>query len=281
MTPVVVVGNAVLDVCVEVDVTELPVGRQVPTAVTFRAGGGLSNVGLDLAELGVEVRAVGVVGDDRPGHMLGDMLPWQLVRCTGHTTEVSVIATRGDRTIMNQQGSASASLDQATSLVPDGVQLVMAYLNCSAVASSDTVAFVQAVRERTIGIVAGINGVFSQERRMAVLEALPYIDLLVLNDIEARWLTGLETLEDVLSDLEQRVAAAMVTCGAKGAVYVERTFRKLFGAEPVAAPRSLGAGDALLAGVTRGLAAGKDRIAACADGCEVAAAWVRGEFGYR
>ncbi|MGH3922358.1 MAG: hypothetical protein ACRDTT_05730 [Pseudonocardiaceae bacterium] len=59
MRPVVVVGNAVLDICVEVDVTELPVGRQIPAAVTFRAGGGLSNVGLDLAELGVDVRAVG------------------------------------------------------------------------------------------------------------------------------------------------------------------------------------------------------------------------------
>ena len=159
--------------------------------------------------------------------------------------------------------------------------MVMAYLNCSAVSSSDTVAFVQALHERTTGIVAGINGVFSQERRIAVLEALPYIDLLVLNDIEARWLTGLETLEDVLLDLGQRVAAAMVTRGSEGAVYVERTIRRLFRAEPAAAPRSLGAGDALLAGVTRGLAAGKGRIAACADACEVAAAWVRGEFGYR
>lgn len=281
MKSVVVVGNAVLDVCVEVDMTELPVGRQVPTAVTFQAGGGLSNVGLGLSELGVDVRAVGVVGDDNPGGMLDDMLPWQLLRCTGTTTEVSVITTQGERTIMNQQGSASLPLEQATLLVPEGVQLVMAYLNCSAVALSDTVAFVQAVRERVVGIVAGLNGVFSQERRVMVLEALPYIDLLVLNDIEARWLTGLEELEDVLSDLEQKVPAAMVTRGGEGAVYVERRSRRVFRAEPVAAPRSLGAGDALLAGVTRGLAAGKDRIAACADGCEIAAAWVRGEFGYR
>ena len=278
MNPVVVVGNTVLDVCVDVDVTELPAGRQIPAAVSFQAGGGLPNVGMDLVSLGTEVRAVGAIGDDPVGSMLGAMLPWPLVRCTGATTEVSVVAARGDRTIVNQQGSASVTLDEATALVPDGALVVMAYLNCSAVAPGDTVAFLASVRDRSAGIVAGMNGVFSEARRTVALEAMPYVDLLVLNDIEARWLTGRESVDDVLSEASKVVPAVIVTRAAQGAVYVEGTLRKDFPAEPVAAARSLGAGDALLAGVTAALAAGAEPVDACAHGSAVAARGVRREF---
>lgn len=277
MTAIVVVGNTVLDVCVDVDVTELPPGRQIPAAVSFQAGGGLPNVGLDLVALGSEVRAVGAIGDDPVGSMLGAMLPWSLVRCAGATTEVSVIAARGDRTIVNQQGSASLTLD-GTGLVPEGALVVMAYLNCSAVPPGDTVAFLASARAQFARIVAGMNGVFSEERRTVALEAMPYVNLLVLNEIEARWLTYCERLDDVLSGLELLVPEAIVTRAAQGAVYVGPTSRTEFTVEPVADARSLGAGDALLAGVAAALNAGTEPVDACAEGCRVAARWVRREF---
>jgi sugar/nucleoside kinase (ribokinase family) len=80
---------------------------------------------------------------------------------------------------------------------------------------------------------------------------LDQLDTLVLNAVEAVWLSGTETLEaasDALAALARR------TCISDG--------------------RSLGAGDAFLAGLAAALADGDGWDAACERGQAVAGAWV-------
>jgi hypothetical protein len=77
------------------------------------------------------------VGDDRIGRLVNDLLPWPVTMVSGQRTEISVIGTVGERTILNQQGTAYLSSQDVTDLLPDNAVVVFAYLNCCCVWPED------------------------------------------------------------------------------------------------------------------------------------------------
>src|SRR5207253_2004350 len=111
-------------------------------------------------------------------------------------------------------------------------------------------------RPRAAHIIAGLNGVFAESRRQAALGILASIDVLVANQFEAGWLGATSTLEATCRFLSTSVRRAVVTLGPRGAVVVEGGRTLHLPAAEVKVCRSLGAGDAFLAGLVESVARG-------------------------
>jgi ribokinase len=274
--PVAVVGNVVLDVTVDVHLAAVPAGRQTPAPIGFLPGGGLPNVCARLEETGTPVLALGAIGDDPPGRLLRDLLPWDVASVPGAATEVSVIATRGDRAILNAQGTATLPVSEAAPRLRVAGVALFAYLNCCSLATADVPAAVAAADRAGCTVVGALNGVFSAERRRAVLDVLDRLDLLVLNVVEAAWLTGAPTPDAAAGRLAGLARRACLTLGPDGLLLLDGVRERRWATEPIPDGRSLGAGDALLAGLAAALADGAGWDAACERGLSTARAWVAG-----
>jgi sugar/nucleoside kinase (ribokinase family) len=275
-SPVALVGNVTLDICVDVDFADVARGAQSDTTVSFLPGGGLPNVGQSMEELGTRVLPIGAVGHDQIGRLVNDLLPWPVTMVSGQRTEISVIGTVGERTILNQQGTAYLSPQDVTDLLPDNAVVVFAYLNCCCVRPKELRAVVEMARERGATLIGALNGVFSDERRAAVLGVLDELDVLVMNQQEASWLAGGADLQGALHFLADSVCPAVITLGARGLIHLRDGRQTQLAAEPVMNPRTLGAGDAFLAGMVTARLSGHGSEDACGLGQRAAAAWVAG-----
>jgi sugar/nucleoside kinase (ribokinase family) len=272
--PIVVVGNVVLDVTVDVDLPSLPVGRQTPAPVGLQAGGGLPNVGGLLEAMGKPVLAVGAVGDDAAGRLVRQLLPWELVSVPGATTEVSVIATGGDRTIINSEGTATVPGSWFASQLPESGVALFGYLNCCSLAVADVPGAVRAARRANCTVVGGLNGVFTEERRSVVADVLDEVDLLVLNEAEALWLAGTATLEAACGAFGSRSSRTCITLGPDGALLIDQGRVRRWRTKAITNGRTLGAGDAFLSGVVAAVTEDAGWVAACEHGVSAARAWV-------
>src|SRR5579859_2148960 len=96
--------------------------------------------------MGKPIAALGAIGDDAAGRLVQQMVRWDLVTVPGAATEVSVIATRGDRSIVNSSGSATLPLPQVAGRLPAGGVVLFAYLNACSLAVADLRGAVLAAR---------------------------------------------------------------------------------------------------------------------------------------
>jgi ribokinase len=272
---VLLLGNLTLDVTVDSDIASTSGGRQVPAVVEFATGGGAANVAKALDRLKCQYLALGACGTDPAGQIVSAMTPWHVTKRARASTEISVVMTRGERTILNSQGTANLSLPTVLGSVPDEGLLVIAYLNCCGLRPSDVPRVVQRATARRSTVVAGLNGVFSRERRRVVRAALPNVSLLVLNELEALWLTGTSTISTATAWLVKNRIHALVTLGASGAVHIHGPRIENVRRSRVKARRTLGAGDAFLAGVSHGLADGESCDGLIDSGFASAGQWVQ------
>lgn len=277
MRKVVVLGNVTLDIRVGVDWTAVLPGTQMPSDIAFIPGGGAANVSLRLRASRIHSQMLGCVGDDDPGRLVSRLLPQAPIVRVRSTTEVSVVVAGGERTIFNQQGSASLPAEIALRRIPPASVLVVAYLNCSGLPIAQTPRFIKAARHRAQLIVAAMNGVFSEPRRRASWDALPSVDVAVMNRREAMWLTETGTLTAAAAVLARRTRAAVVTNGAHPAIVIHDGRRRSVPVRQLRVRRTLGAGDAFLGGLAGSLARdSSDLDLAIRAGLASAGRWVRG-----
>ena len=90
----------------------------------------------------------------------------------------------------------------------------------------------------------------------------PHVDVLVVNEHEARDLAGAADLADAVDQLALRVPALVVTLGARGAVVVSDGVRTSVPGTPVVAVDTTGAGDCFCGVLAARLAAGDDLVTA-------------------
>ncbi|WP_170335761.1 ribokinase [Ruegeria arenilitoris] len=216
-------------------------------------GGKGANMSVAAARAGCQVSHIGAVGPD--GRWAKDRLTEYGVD-TRHITEVDVptghaiiaVDAEGENLIVLYPGSNHAlevqQLEQALSLAKSGDLLVM---------QNETNAQVEAAR---LGHELGLTVCYAAApfQADAVQAVLPYLDFLILNQIEAEQLqqaTG-------LSAADLPVEHVVVTLGSNGARYHQRgKDPEVFDAHKVQAVDTTGAGDTftgyVLAGMDRGM----------------------------
>ncbi len=261
-----VVGSIALDTRLRLD--HLPASGEIMTAssATIGLGGKGANQSVAVARSGVDVRLVGCIGDDNAGRLVLEELASYGVDTeliTVHAEErtgrgyVLVEADRSVRTIVlpgaNTRTDVEAVHDVADRLESAAVILLQGEIG-------------QAAIEEAIRMAAHWPS-------LVVLNPTPvlhidpdlyqYVDALVVNEIEAAALCGVEVshdvaeVEDMAVRLGERGPSVVVSLGAEGAVVAPaRRPVEFVLAESTEVVDLAGAGDAFVGVLTAGLAKG-------------------------
>ena len=233
-------------------------------------GGCAANVAVDLARLGCRVALAAAVGRDMFGRFVRETVAAAGVDCT-HLTESTTRDTSGTL-IINARGqdrrfihSAGANADfTGTEMTPDLIRsgrvlYLGGYLLCEEHSAERVAAAFRQARELGIPTVLDVVVPRPEECRSRLEPVLPWTDVFLPNDDEARLITG---LDDPLAQAEEfrRMGArtVVVTRGGKGAVLVGERERLRAAAYPVEFVDGTGSGDAFDAGYIYGMLHGRD-----------------------
>lgn len=251
-------------------------------------GGSSCNVLLDLAKLkaGIPLYACGILGDDADGRFVKSTLEGLDVD-TSHVsvrkglissyTDVMTVRESGRRTFFHFRGANGTldvehlqNLDVPARIVHLGYLLLLDRLD-----SEDPEFGVRAARAldalQSSGYETSVDVVSENSARFQkiVTPCLPYIDYLILNEIEAGNSTGcrIRTEEDMVDEEQVLTAAARLLEGGVGKAVVihfpegaygitvagEEVFEPSYQVEEKDIAGTAGAGDAFCAGVLYGL----------------------------
>ncbi len=185
-------------------------------SIQYAAGGCVPNVAIDLKKIApsLPVRAVGKIGDDAEGKFVTSLLLSNSVATQGLTvmagektsfTEVMSIPG-GQRTFFVYPGaSANFGIADMNFETIDGKILHLGYfLLLQKVDNGDGLKILQAAKER--GIETSIDLVSeNSDRYNLVLPCLPYTDYLIVNELEAGRLAGIEPIAENLEKIARRL----------------------------------------------------------------------------
>ena len=282
MSRVVCVGDVMVDVLAQLP-GELAVGSDTPAPISLLGGGSAANTAAWLARAGIQTTFVGRVGDDVLGRMAVDDLAGEgvslavsvdPVRPTG--TCIVLVDATGERTMVPAAG-ANSGLDEA--VLPDDLLAAGARLHVSAYAlfnpGSRGAVDALVARAVTADVPVSVDAASAAPLRdfgpEEFLRWLPSGALLFANLDEAEVLAGSGAAEDLARTLGSRSGAAIVKCGADGAVWSDGTDVVSVTTEAVTPVDSTGAGDAFAAGVLSQFVRGGDTEAALREGNRLAA----------
>ena len=231
-------------------------------------GGAAANVAVGLARLGVPVGFVSVVGDDEFGHLLRSRLAQEGVDVEAmrasaeHATGLCFISVSddGERSFHNRGGSSGSAL------TPDDIPAerlgTASWVHFGSDFIVEDSAF--AAVERAYNTAGGViscdpNLRLSRWRDGSILatrigQLLAHSDVAKCSAEEAPMLTGERDPRDAARMLVERGASlAVVTLGAKGALWARQNDEGHVEAPSVSAIDTTGAGDAFMAGLIAGL----------------------------
>ena len=279
-------GVHVLDVLVR-PVEAIPEGQggQLVDEIRIGPAGTAGGTAVTLAKLGATVRSAGAIGTDPAGDMLLELLQRYgvdtalLVRRKEHQTSASVLPIRpnGERPAFHVIGANGTygpddapwdAIESATHLHLGGPE------------------FMGGEAAAKILFHARANGVVTAADVLApgdpgLLEwigpALGELDYLLPNDEQVLGLTGeTDLVAGCRALIDSGVGCVAATCGADGAVVVTGESAERVPAFAVDVVDTTGCGDAFSAGFLRGLALGRDHVAAARLGCATAARVAQG-----
>jgi ribokinase len=271
---ILVVGSVNIDLVLRVDRHPEPGETVAGTSLDRLPGGKGGNQAAALARLGSDVALHGCVGADTDGRWSRDELAAAGVdvtalRATGAAptgTAVVVVDAAGANRIVVVPG-ANAAVEPPDD--PTGFDLLLTQLEVP-------LAVVEAAVSRAsrVGVRVVLNAAPATPLPDGLLAA---VDVLVLNETEARAIGGADDVVDAAQALRRRgVEAVVVTRGAAGALVLGPDDR----AADVPAPRvavvdTTGAGDCFTAALVHRLARGDEVVEAARFACTAAALSVR------
>jgi sugar/nucleoside kinase (ribokinase family) len=265
--------------CVQVDLVLTPVS-DLPRAGTsafvddmsLRVGGAGANAALALAEVGMDPRLVGCVGDDHFGRwILDELQPHGLagdisVDDHGRTgLTVACEAPLRDRSFLTYLGvTATAS----STIVPDDALsadhlLLCDYFCAPGMRGEPSRALLAAARAggaTTYFDTSWDAAGWHEQTREELFELLPLVDVFLPNEEEACALAATASVPDAGRQLQARSGGwVVVKLGASGCVAFGPGGAQLTSRAPaVEAADTIGAGDAFNAGLVAALAAERD-----------------------
>ena len=278
------IGDVMLDVITKIDVmpSQINYGSDTPSQISTHGGGAAGNVASWLTRTDATATIVGHVGNDAAGSALAaefdalGVLHNNLVVENAHSGVVVVLVDpTGERTMFPDNGANSGlhigdlpDLDGFTAVYLSG------YSPLDPLSLPGIKEMITKIRAAGIPIyfdpasVGGMKTVPLAE----VKSWLPMMDVILLNEEEAFYLSGSTNIEDSLDFLLHSCETAVIKRGSHGAVGKSR------GSESVSVPAlhttvvdTTGAGDSFAAGFISHFAAKKDLQQAMMAGAEVAA----------
>jgi len=263
LSGVTIVGSANMDIVFAVERIPKPGETLIAgSAARFPGGKGL-NQAVAAARAGAKTTFIGAVGADDNGRAL---------TATMTQAGISVVQLRviGDETAAADTGQAFIVVDG----VGENTIIVVSGANASVTALTD--ADVEVLRgsdvvllqlESPIEIVTAAAAVAHSAHAIVMLNAAPArelpdalmlaLDLLIVNEHEARLISGLEELEGASIALAARVPRLVVTLGANGSVLFDAGAEVArISAPKVTAIDTTGAGDTFCGALAAALADG-------------------------
>ena len=261
---VVVVGSANADLVLRLAELPRPGETLLATDTSRLPGGKGANQAVAAARAGASTTLIAAIGDDADGRLVRDALvaagvDVRLVRTSSAPTGLAVVLLddRGQNSIVVAPG-ANATIERLRpdehDVVRDGdVLLCQLEVPLPVVIEAAHVA-------RAAGRVVVVNAAPSRPLPDALVEV---VDVLIVNEHEAREIAGTDDLDDAVDALLTRVPTVVVTLGAAGARVAERTGpRQLLPAPAVRPVDTTGAGDTFCGVFAAGLATGSSMTAA-------------------
>lgn len=244
-----------------------------PGRVIQRPGGVGRNIASRLRALGAEVRLLTALGNDGPSDMLAGF-------CRGEGIDLS-LSVKTDRPcptylcIHDEKGDMAAAVNDMTAmdaLTPEVIQARAAAINQSDACVLDTNLSADALEAVaacvTVPLIADPVSTVKAQRLRGIL---PRLTAVKPNQMEAAALTG-EYHPDKAAEglLRAGVKNIFISLGAEGVYYAGGGEKGVMPAKKLPAVPLTGAGDALCAGLTMALLAGKSPRESAREGCQAA-----------
>jgi sugar/nucleoside kinase (ribokinase family) len=237
------------------------------------SGGCAANTSTTLVRVGVKAKVAGKVGDDTYGSFIMQDLASKGVEIAGistshrHGTSKTVIlpVIGEDRRFIHTFGAnadfGAADIDREA-LTEAGVFYVGGYMVLPNLAQDDLAALFQLARSHSVCtaldvvVPAGAASVSLRDLE----HVLPFVDVFLPNDEEARHLTGEEEpRRQAEALLRAGCATVVITRGGRGALLMDQTQIIEASAFDVTLVDSSGAGDAFAGGFIAGMMMGLDQ----------------------
>jgi sugar/nucleoside kinase (ribokinase family) len=287
-TTVITLGVHVVDVLVR-PVQEIPEGQggQLVEQIRITPAGSAGGTAVTLAKLGARARSAGAIGRDELGDVILELLgrfgvdASLLVRRDDVQTSASVLPIRpdGSRPAFHVVG---ANATYSAAHAPWDAIEQAAYLHMGApefMGGEEAAKILSFAREH--GVVTSADILAPGEQAAAILDwiapAFAHLDYLLPSEEQVLALTGeRELVAGCGALLAKGVGCVAATCGADGAVVVDRDGAQRVPAFAVDVVDTTGCGDAFSAGFLRGLSLGRSRRDAATLGCAAAALVAQG-----
>ena len=278
------IGDVMLDVVTKIDVlpSQINYGSDTPAKISTHGGGAAGNVAAWLTRTDARATIVGHVGNDAAGSALVSEFDalgvrhHNLVVDNGHSGVVVVLVDpTGERTMFPDNGANSGlQIGDLPDLEGFNAVYISGYSPLDPLSLAGIKEMIAKIRTKGITIyfdpasVGGMKEVPIDE----VKSWLPMMDVILLNEEEACYLSGSTDIEVSLEYLLQHCETVVIKRGSHGAIGKSR------GGESVSVPAipttvvdTTGAGDSFAAGFISYFATKKDLTRALMAGAEVAA----------
>lgn len=281
MPRILCIGDLMLDVLVLID-SQINYGSDTKASISTHGGGAAANTATWLASDGNEVFFVSRAGSDAAADaVIAELDHWGInhmeLRVPGAKTGVVVVIVdeTGQRTMFPDSGANSGL---ALSDLPDLSGFDAAFISGYSLFNESSTAgveqIIQEIRRSGIPIFFDPASVGTMEAfgKSRILPYLNYMDVLLLNEDEALYLTETNNFEDALTTLIENTKTVIIKLSGKGAI--GRTFDskpKLIPSEYVTPVDTTGAGDAFAAGFIASWIKTKELEAAILAGNQLAA----------
>lgn len=278
------IGDVMLDVITKIGVlpSQINYGSDTPAIISTHGGGAAANVASWLTKAGAHSTIVGHVGNDAAGSALAsefDALGVQhhnLVVDNGHSGVVVVLVDpTGERTMFPDNGANSGlHIGDLPELKGYDAVYISGYSPLDPLSLPGIKEMITKIREANIPIYfdpASVGGM----KEVAIDEVkswLPLMDVLLLNEEEACYLSGSTDIEISLDYLLQHCQTVVIKRGSHGAIGKSRGGQSIsIPAIPADVADTTGAGDSFAAGFISHFAIHKDLNRALMAGAEIAA----------
>ena len=252
------IGDAALDVIVKMQ-TELHVGSDTSSQISMHGGGAAANTATWLADLGHDVYFSCRLGDDAAGRAIASEfdqwgIEYRKEFLTKEKTGVVVVLVNnaGERTMFPDSG-ANSGIDEKNlpPLVGFDAAFLSGYSLFNPLSTSGVLRMISMIKAANIPLIfdPASVGTMTAFGRQRVLEILPLMDIALMNDDEARFITATNDLKSALAFLTSLIPMVVIKTGSSGAIG-----QLLDGApietstEAITAIDTTGAGDAFAAG---------------------------------
>jgi sugar/nucleoside kinase (ribokinase family) len=269
-----------LDVVVRIN-TEVNYGSDTPAKISTHGGGAAANVASWLAFSNHEVQLVSRVGDDPAGTAVMaelDKLGVQhgnIVIQGAQTGVVAVLVDKtGERTMFPESGANSGlNLSDLPALENVSAVYLSGYSLLNPASTTGVVAMVNAITSERIPIIfdPASVGTMNHVGLASVKNILPRMDIVILNEEEAFYLTGRSDIQLALKELNELVPIVVIKRGSQGAIAIKRDLDSVeVSAKSANVIDTTGAGDAFAAGFIGSWIEKSDLLAAMGSAIDLA-----------